>query len=290
MKILVLGSNGQLGQCLKNELHSHDLDVFFSSREELDISKFEQSSKIIKDIQPNVVINASGYTKVDESELYDSMADIINNFAVLNIAETCKEINSSLIHISSDYVFDGSLSRPYTEQDITKPISAYGMSKLNGELSIKNSLCKHFIIRTSWAFSHYGNNFLKTMLKHGELNNELCIVDDQIGCPTYMPDLAMAIKELILHKSFFELNSEVFHFSGDKECSWFDFANEIFTQASLFGFKTPNKILPVRSSQYESSATRPPYSSLDCSKIKCMLDISPSDWRLGVKDALKKLS
>lgn len=289
-KVLVIGSNGQLGQCLKESLPHKNLDIFFSSKEEIDITKHNLCKKKIKEIKPDIVINCSGYTHVDDSEKNKNLANIINDEAVSNIASICKEIDSRFIHISTDYVFDGTAFSPYSENDITKPISAYGISKLNGEISIKKSKCKYFIIRTSWAFSDYGDNFLKTMLKHGASNDEIYVVNDQIGCPTYMRDLAETIKVLILKDGFLELSSQVLHYSGDEECSWFEFAKEIFKHASLSGLKIPNKIHPVSSSYFNAPASRPSYSSLDCSKISKLFGVEPSDWKSGLQDAIKRIS
>ena len=193
MRVLVLGSKGQLGCCLHDQLIKTDYEVFYSSRTDFDMGDLSSLNDNILSIRPDVVINASAYTAVDKAESDQQLADLINHRAVAELAKTCKVLNAWLIHVSTDYVFDGAATGPYSEDDNTNPQSVYGESKLKGELSIARSGCNYIIIRTAWVFSEYGNNFLKTMLRLGAVREELRVVGDQVGCPTYAQDIAKAV-------------------------------------------------------------------------------------------------
>ena len=192
MKILVLGCKGQLGRCLNDQLVNTDHEVIYTSREQIDISDFEVTKSKILEFSPNLIINATAYTAVDKAEEDQKTANLINHLAVKNIADICNQLECWLIHVSTDYVFDGNSNVPYKEDDQTNPQGAYGETKLKGELAIQASGCKHLIIRTAWVFSEYGNNFLKTMLRLGAERDELSSTD-QVGCPTYAQDIAKSI-------------------------------------------------------------------------------------------------
>ena len=193
MKILVLGCKGQLGRCLNDQLKNTHHEVIYTSREQIDIANFEQTKNQILKNSPDIIINATAYTAVDKAEEDQKNAKLINHLAVKNIAHICNQQGCWLIHVSTDYVFDGKAKIPYKEVDETNPQGVYGETKLKGELAIRSSGCKHIIIRTAWVFSEYGNNFLKTMLRLGAERDELSIVGDQVGCPTYAQDIAKAI-------------------------------------------------------------------------------------------------
>lgn len=289
MKILVLGSNGQLGRCLNDQLKNSDNEVFFASRKQIDISNFELTNNQLLEISPEIIINATAYTAVDKAEFDREAANLINHLAVKNIANICNQQNWRLIHISTDYVFDGSSSQPYSEKNQANPKGVYGNTKLKGELAVQSSGCKHTIIRTSWVFSEYGNNFLKTMLKVGAEKDELRIVDDQIGCPTYAQDLAKSILSLIYKLSLKEDLSGVYHYCGNEPCTWYDFAEVIFYEANLLNCPTPKSLIRTKTIDYPTPAFRPPYSVMDCSKINSCFGINCSDWKLGVKNALQRL-
>lgn len=289
MRILVLGCKGQLGRCLKDQLENTNHEVIYSSREQIDIANFEKTKNKILDILPHAIINATAYTAVDKAEENQETADLINHLAVKNIAEVCNHQDCWLIHVSTDYVFDGNSQFPYREDDKTNPQGAYGQSKLKGELVIKSSGCKYIIIRTAWVFSEYGNNFLKTMLRLGAERDELSIVGDQIGCPTYAQDIAKSIVE-IAPKLVLRDNNGVYNFCGDHQCSWFDFANAIFDEAIANNLKTPSIINSIETSSYPTPAKRPAFSVLDCSKIKNDFGIPASNWNEGIKKVLSKLS
>lgn len=288
MKILILGSNGQLGRSLFDQFRSTEHELIFTSREEIDIADFGATKIKITDINPDVIINASGYTAVDRAEEDRQTANLINHLAVANIANICFTMSCWLIHVSTDYVFDGTASRPYREIDITNPQSIYGATKLNGEYAIQASGCNYLIVRTAWVFSEYGNNFLKTMLRLGADRDELSIVGDQFGCPTYAQDIAKAIVRMLDYLADEDIVG-VYHFSGDVQCSWFQFGHEIFQKAGEFGFLTPNNLHAISTIEYPTPATRPGYSVLDSHKFLKVFGISPSDWKTGISNVLSKL-
>ena len=286
MKILVLGCKGQLGRCLRDQLINTGFAIFYTSREQIDIADFEATKNQIIDISPDVVINATAYTAVDKAEGDQHSADLINHLAVANISEICSKLDCWLVHVSTDYVFDGTSDMPYKEDDRTNPQSVYGETKLKGELAIQSSGCKYLIIRTAWVFSEYGENFLKTMLRLGAVRNELSIVGDQIGCPTYAQDIAKAIVTIIHQIDEENLVSGTFHYCGDELCSWYEFARVIFEEARISGLQTPGKIHLIHTSDYPTAAERPVYSALDCDKIRNTFGIKTSDWKLGIKNVV----
>lgn len=290
MRVLILGSNGQVGRCLKDQLKKNNFEIIYTSRNEIDISNFEDTKKKIININPSVIINASAYTNVDMAEDDIVNANIINHLAIANLANISSIFGNWLIHISTDYVFDGKSAKPYSEKDKVDPKSVYGFSKLKGELAIKSSKCNYIILRTSWVFSEYGNNFLNNMLKLGSTNKKLNIVSDQMGCPTYAQDFAKVINTILKKIFSKKINSGLFHFCGDKPCSWYEFAKYIFEEAQILGFKTPNSINPISTLMYPTKAARPSYSVLNCEKIKKVLKIDLSNWRHGVKKALLNIN
>lgn len=290
MKILVLGRNGQLGRCLQDQFKKTNYQVIFASRNDIDLSDNKLLATKILSINPDILINAAAYTDVDNAEKNAEEANLINNLAVATIANICNDLGSWLIHISTDYVFDGTSNTPYHESDQTNPKGIYGESKLSGEISIKSSGANYLIIRTAWVFSEYGNNFLKTMLKLGSNNHELSIVGDQVGCPTYAQDIAKAIISILPYIKSNKCTSNTFNFCGDCACSWYEFAEAIFTESSRVGLKTPNIINSIVTKDYPTLAVRPAYSVLDCSKIKNSFNIEPSNWRNNIKNVIKKLN
>ena len=288
MKVLVLGCKGQVGRCLNDQLINTDYDVTYTSRDQIDIADFEEVRIKITQIAPDVVINASAYTEVDKAENDKVTADLINHLAVDNLAAICFELGYWLIHISTDYVFDGNSTVPYHELDNTNPQSVYGHTKLDGELAIQSSECKYLIIRTAWVFSEYGNNFLKTMLRLGSVRDELSIVGDQIGCPTYAQDIAKAIITMMKQLNEESSASGTFHYCGDQLCSWYEFAQVIFEEARMSGLQTPGLIHSIQTLDYPTAAERPGYSALDCHKIRNTFGVNTSNWKLGVKNVVSK--
>ena len=290
MKILVLGSGGQLGRCLNDQLANTDHEVFYTSRDQIDIADFEATKNKIIDIAPDVVINASAYTAVDKAEDDREAADLVNHLAVANIANICNELGCWLIHVSTDYVFDGLSSKPYLENDQTNPQSVYGDTKLKGEIAIQSSGCNYLIIRTAWVFSEYGDNFLKTMLRLGADHDELSIVGDQIGCPTYAPDLAKAIITTLPYLEIDQQNG-IYHYAGSPCCPWTEFAQSIFDEAWQAG-KLKNKphIVTITSQEYPTPAKRPANSMLNSSKFEAAFEHNASDWLAGIRAVVNSLN
>ena len=289
MKILILGSQGQLGRCLYDQFSQTDYDLIYHSRADTDIANITETSANLIALNPDIVVNATAYTAVDLAETHESLAYQVNHFAVDNLAKQCEKIGSFLIHVSTDYVFDGTASRPYKEQDKTNPQSVYGASKLAGEIAIQRTDCRFLIIRTSWVFSEYGNNFFKTMLRLGAERETLSIVGDQIGCPTYAQDIASLIVDLIPRIEKGSVGSGVYHFCGDTVCSWYQFAKEIFAQADQLGYRTPKQVQSIATKDYPTPAKRPGYSVFDCTKIENTFNISRSNWRFGIDRVLSVL-
>lgn len=289
MKILVLGHKGQLGQCLRDQLSKQDYKVVYASREKIDIANFEDTKNKIKELSPSIVINATAYSAVDKAEEDKEQAYLINHLAVASLADICRELNCWLLHVSTDYVFDGNSSLPYKEGDKTNPQGVYGQSKLMGEEAIQSSGCKYLIFRTAWVFSEYGSNFLKTMLQLGETHDELKVVDDQIGCPTPAQDLARAMIHIIKYIKTSDVTPGIYNLCGDHPCSWYEFARKIFIAAKKKRLSIPKRVYPIDSSEFPTKALRPAYSVLDCSKIRKQFNINPPSWEKGIQLVMNKL-
>lgn len=285
MRLLVTGSNGQLGSEIK-ELASdyRDHDFFFTSRENLDICNKEAVKEFLISNRIDAVINCAAYTAVDKAESEVELADQINHLAVKNLAEIAKDKHVSLIHISTDYVFNGQEYKPYSVNHATDPVNMYGKTKLAGEEAIqKINPDNSMIIRTSWVYSTYGNNFVKTMLRLGEEREQLNVISDQIGAPTYAKDLANFILAEAVKRKNKEV--EVLHFSNEGVCSWYDFAKEIMEQANLVC-----EIKPIPTSAYPTPATRPFYSLMDKTKVTSELNYDIPYWKDSLKICIEKLS
>ena len=286
MNILVTGANGQLGSEIKVLSKDYPYCFFFTDKDKLDITKKEEIEKFVKENDINLIINCAAYTAVDKAEEEKELADLVNHQAVKYLSRISKENDITLIHISTDYVFDGKNYRPYKEDDKTNPQDIYGLTKLKSEESFINSGAKGIIIRTSWVYSSFGNNFVKTMFRLKD-RKELGVVFDQIGTPTYARDLAKVILEII-NNNYEQLNnfkSEIFHYSNDGVCSWYDFAKAIFEIKDI-----DIKINPIETKDYPTTAKRPYYSVLNKSKIKEEFNIEISYWRESLKKCLEKMN
>ena len=279
--ILVTGSNGQLGNCIKDLEKKHDnLNLIFTDYQELDICDLNQVNTYFQSkSQIDYCINCAAYTAVDHAEKDYDQAYQINTLGAKNLALACNSYNSVLIHISTDFVFDGKKNEPYLESDAANPISVYGDTKLKGEIEIQEILKKHFILRTSWLYSEHGNNFMKTMLRLSNEKDSLSIVSDQIGTPTYAGDLAQVVFHIIDIKS---QDYGLYHYSNEGVASWFDFANTIF---SIKGINI--KTNPIDTTDYPTPAERPKFSVLDKSKIKEILNIEIPNWKDSLNKCLK---
>ncbi|OIN83984.1 dTDP-4-dehydrorhamnose reductase [Francisella sp. TX07-6608] len=297
MKILVTGSNGQLGSEIKELIDNTDqvrndgLEFIFTDSKSLDITDHNAVEKFIIDNDIKIIINCAAYTAVDKAETDFDMANNINHLAVANIATIAKKYHIRFIHISTDYVFDGENYKPYVEPDITNPQSVYGKTKLDGELAIKSIAPKNaIIIRTSWVYSYYGNNFVKTMLRLGKERDSLGVIFDQVGTPTYAKDLAKAILDIIKFGDFSvkhengSCSVEVYNFSNEGVVSWYDFAKEIMTIANI------DCILnPIETIEYPTPVKRPYYSLLNKKKIKEDYNIKIPYWKDSLMDCIKRL-
>ena len=270
MVVLVTGANGQLGQSLQYIAGNYpNIDFKFCDSKTLDITNLENVKQVFEQLKPQFCINAAAYTAVDKAESESEKAHLINVIGAKNLAEVCKIFNATLIHISTDFVFDGtstalSGTNGYTENDQTNPKSVYGQTKLDGEKVIQSILEKHIIIRTSWVYSQFGNNFFKTMLKLGSDRETLSVVNDQIGTPTNAVDLANVILKIICLTGRSQSGNYfgIFNFSNLGQCSWYDFAKKIFEINNI-----NIDLKPIPTASYPTPAERPKYSVLDKSKI-----------------------
>ena len=290
MKLIVLGSSGQLGKSFKKCIDSNLFEVQYFSRHELDICQHKEIENIISLIKPDFVINASAYTKVDDAENFQDIADNVNHISLSKMAKYCYLNDATLVHFSTDYVFDGKSKIAYTELCNTNPINFYGLSKLNGEEAIKKSKCNYVIIRTSCVFSEYGKNFFKTIMRLTQ-KDKLRIVNDQFGAPTYAPDIALATIEII-NKIKKKDVKEIYHFTGDESCNWAEFASNIFELAlKQKKIDVAPIIKGIPSKDYCVLAARPKFSILDCDKImKNYKNIKLSNWRDGIIKSLNASS
>jgi dTDP-4-dehydrorhamnose reductase len=294
MRILVTGKNGQLGrtfQKLVSDKKNNDYTDFqcvFAGRDELDFSLKDSIISYFKNNYFDVLINCAAYTKVDEAEDNEEKANLINNSALLEIAKIANKNNMRIIHISSDYVFDGAKNKPYSEKNIASPLNIYGKTKLAGEKAILSLMnLNAVIIRSGWIYSDYGNNFVDTILKLAKENTYLKIVSDQIGSPTYANDLAETILKIIDDKNFNQndFSSKIFNYSNLGGCSWYDFAKEIVSVS-----KINCKITPIKTQDYPLPAIRPKYSILSKKKIIKEFEIDIKHWKESLKVCLENLS
>ena len=281
MVVLVTGASGQLGQAIQFIAKNHSKIKFvFCSSSDLDISNKENCQTVFQNTKPDFCINAAAYTAVDKAESERDKAELINVLGSKNIAEVCNNFDVKLIHISTDFVFDGSNDKPYTETQITNPKGVYGQTKLDGEKAIQQVFSKYYIIRTSWVYSQFGNNFMKTMLRLASERTALSVVNDQIGTPTNAVDLAEALVQLILSNSQQPTtnNYGIYNFSNEGECSWYDFAKKIF---EINNVSIDLSAIPTE--QFPTPAQRPKYSVLDKSKIKTTFGIAIKTWEESLK-------
>lgn len=280
MVVLVTGANGQLGQAIQFVAGNYpNIHFVFCSSSDLDITNKENCGSVFNKEKPDFCINAAAYTAVDKAESETDQAHLINCIGAKNLAEACKNFNAKLIHISTDFVFDGSKNAPYNETDLPNPKGVYGQSKLDGEIAIQEVFDAYFIIRTSWVYSKFGNNFMKTMLRLASERTSLSIVNDQIGTPTNAVDLAECLVTIITEHS--KLNTEhygIYNFSNEGQCSWFDFAKKIFeiNQVKI-------DLIPIPTTQFPTPAERPKYSVLDKTKIKSTFRIEIKPWEQSIE-------
>ena len=293
MRILVIGKNGQVGQSIQNLVNKtsnsnlSDYGFVFVGRDELDLSKAINIQAYFEKNKFDVVINCAAFTDVEKAEVDENEASLINHMAVKEVATIAKKNNMKLIHISTDFVFDGDKREPYIESDKTSPVNIYGKTKLEGEFAaISIMKFNAFVLRSSWIYSEFGNNFVDTIIKNATLKGQLNIISDQFGTPTYANDLAQTIID-ILNKDKFnerEMPSEIFHYSNEGECSWFDFAKEIVDILQI-----DCNLSPITSEDYPQLAKRPKYSVLSKKKISEEFDLNINYWKDSLKSCLQNL-
>ena len=281
-KIIVFGASGQLGQCLKLISEKHKIsDINFLPEEQANILNQESLKTIFQSESPAYCINCAAYTAVDKAEDEIELARKINRDGAENLARLCKEFNTTLIHISTDFVFAGDTATLLTETDKAEPVNIYGLTKLEGEQAIIATTDNYYILRTSWLYSEFGNNFVKTMLRLGNEKDELKIICDQIGTPTYAVDLAECIFHII-HNDKHQYG--LYHYSNEGVTSWYDFAKGVFDIAEI-----EVKAIPVRSSEYVTKAVRPAFSVMDKSKIKETFKLEIPYWRDSLSGCVEKV-
>lgn len=282
MNILVFGGVGQLGQCLKKVADTHGIKgLVYLDEIQGNILDTELLKGLFEQYQPQYAINCAAYTAVDNAEDEVDLSRLINKTGAENIANACVEHNTILIHISTDFVFEGNVPKALNEEDVAEPINVYGLTKLEGEKGISQITNQYFTLRTSWLYSEFANNFVKTMLRLGKERDELGVIIDQVGSPTYAVDLAGCILEIITSKS--EAYG-LYHYSNEGVTSWYDFAKAIFELANC-----PVKVKPLKTIEYPTKATRPTYSVMDKSKIKSSLGIEIPYWRDSLTVCIKEL-
>ena len=288
MNILITGSNGQLGSEIRGLSLSYKLDNFvFKDLPDLDICNFNLLQSFITKNNINAVINCAAYTAVDKAEEDAEIAEQVNSIGVSNLVNALTKVNGKLIHISTDYVFDGDHFLPYKESDPVNPIGVYGSTKRAGELAVINSNIDSIVIRTSWLYSSYGNNFVKTMLRLGNENENLRVIFDQVGTPTYARDLAKTCLEILTGVNSVKISKDgnLYHYSNEGVASWYDFA------ISIMELGVENcKVKPIQTKDYPTLAKRPQYSVLNKSKIKTAFKIEIPYWRDSLKDCIEKIN
>jgi dTDP-4-dehydrorhamnose reductase len=277
MVVLVTGANGQLGQAIQSVVGNYpSIDFVFCSSSELNITDKNNCETIFKKYKPQFCINAAAYTAVDKAESEPENAYAINVIGAQNVAEVCKAYNTTLLHVSTDFVFDGLANQPYLEDDVPNPTGVYGETKLQGEQAILKTWEKYFIVRTSWVYSQFANNFMKTMIRLASERDSLSVVSDQIGTPTNAVDLAECLLTIITfdirHSTFDHYG--IYNYSNEGQCSWYDFAKEIFKVNNI-----SINLQPIPTTAYPTPAKRPAYSVLDKSKIKQVFGMEIKSWK-----------
>lgn len=278
-KILVTGANGQVGKSIHKLAANHpEAQFFFQGREDMPLENFEMIRTVFRTIMPDVLINCAAFTNVDLAESEQTLAFQVNGEAVGIMAALCHETGARFIHVSTDYVFPGNSGTPYREDDPTGPINAYGASKLEGEQQALRFHPESIIVRTSWVYAPYGRNFVRTMLRLMAEKPEINVVEDQLGCPTYAPDLANALMKIALAP---RVPGGIYHFSNAHPTSWYAFAQAIarYTGSSC-------RVQPIQTSQFPTPATRPAYSVLNCDKLRSTLGINPRPWEQALEECL----
>ncbi|HFE38998.1 MAG TPA: dTDP-4-dehydrorhamnose reductase [Gammaproteobacteria bacterium] len=291
MKLLISGAAGQLGSNLVEVCQSQAIDLCACDRTALDITDLSAITTILEKEKPDFVVNTAAYTAVDKAETEQKKAFAINHFATENLAKACAEYNVPLIHISTDYVFDGRKQSPYIETDIPAPTSIYGLSKLRGEEAIRTHCTRHIILRVSWVFGFHGNNFVKTIQRLAREREELSIVEDQKGCPTATDNISQVILSILkqMQSNTFDKYG-TYHYCDAPESNWYAFANAIIEATQKYEQLTVKRVNAIPSRNFPTPATRPMNSRMDCSKLKKVFNIDRYSWRISLEKLVKALT
>lgn len=285
MKVLVVGADGQVGRALCES----DESLIGVGRRDLDIVDLEATAEVLSSVAPTIVVNAAAYTSVDLAEDEPQQAFSVNQTGPENLAKVCADRGIPLVHLSTDYVFDGTADAPYVETDTVNPQGVYGESKLAGEVAIQSVLAEYVILRTSWVFSAYRGNFVRTMLQLFAERDQVSVVADQVGCPTSARQIAGAVLTIVNHLQAGSEQFGTFHFSGAPAVSWFEFAEAILLSAHNAGADFNPKLIPISTAEYPTKAKRPAYSVLDNRKLQEKFGIESSPWRPEVDQVVAAL-
>ena len=287
MKVLLTGRNGQVGSEIIGLQDTCSFELITTGKDMLDIGEPDQVKQLMDDVQPDLVINAAAYTEVDRAETDAETAERVNHLGAAYLASACNQADIPLLHISTDYVYDGRKEIPYRENDSTSPNSVYGRSKLAGDRAVATHP-QHLILRTAWIFGSHGQNFVKTMLRLGAVRDEIAVVNDQHGAPTWSRDIAETLIRITNRYADAQpIQWGIYHYTGCPSTTWYGFAQAIFQQAVDTGIlQTTPTLIPIRSDQYPTAAIRPKHSTLNCYKIKLTFGITPADWQTGLRQVL----
>lgn len=283
VKLLLTGAYGQVGNEIVDLAVKYNLELYPFTHHQLNITEFEQLKQVISTIKPNYIINTAAYTAVDKAEKESELAFAVNALGVKHLAKIAQEYDIPLLHISTDYIFDGQKKMPYVEEDRPNPLSIYGLSKLSGENLLRETWYKHIILRVSWVFGTYGNNFVKTIMRLAKEKNELSIIADQTGAPTYAGDIAQTLLKIVGCLDNGQFAWGTYHYTGTPTLSWYEFAKKIVDVAKQQQQLILREIIPIAALDYPSIACRPSNSELDCCKIARVFGIQPNNWSQGLK-------
>ncbi len=290
MKVIVTGCNGQVGRELCKKIKNRNLETISLDLPDFDITDMEAVDEIISKSNISAVINAAAYTAVDKAESEPDIAFNVNQKGPANLAASCRNQGIPLIHISTDYVFDGSKTDAYIETDPVSPVGVYGKSKAAGEGDVRKILAEHIILRTAWLCSEHGNNFVKTMIRLGQERDEIGVVADQYGCPTFAPDIAEAILDIvgqIAKKN--DIAWGTYHYCGKGVTTWYEFAKKTLELAGEYTGLKVQHIVPLTTEEYPTPAKRPANSELDCTRIQNIFNIFPKQWQDSLSDLVQRL-
>jgi dTDP-4-dehydrorhamnose reductase len=291
LKILLTGADGQVGRCMQELCTSLAHDLIALEHSSLDVTDADEVDRTIDDIRPDIIINAAAYTAVDKAESEPDIAQAVNVAGPANLANSAEVFGGLLIHISTDYVFDGRANKPYSEEDEAAPLGVYGRTKRDGEIAVAARCTRHIILRTGWIFSEHGNNFLKTMLRLGKDRSELSVVADQVGCPTYGGDVAKACVAIAEGVGRGHCNYGTYHFVGNVPVTWYVFAKAIFENAKRSGIlEIQPTVKAITTEDYPTAAYRPAYSVLCTKKIREDYGVPACNWRSALQEVMAKLS